>query len=358
MSIDIAKLEPGDLIFQYIGTDVTEPKAIKSSHAMIFVGGDLGDLPTIVHQIGTSTLPTGTHRDVLVPNSQADTPTASTQRKRVLRCENSDLATRAAEVATKLQKQFQVSFSEDRAGASETFENKIIQEWGDADGLVFMHRRLFQSVGKFRAIKYAARRDGFLCYPGEEDYPGKGMHCSMFAAVCYQVAGLCPVVDAADGNDPRTRVTDKKMFWGGFDERDHLKTQGFKVRNETDWIMYGMYVKTLCEHDFYGISKKDAQRPNLDMSIKYVPSIMYWKGKTSIENANWDELITKGMQVDAKVIKATSLYQSLRQKESGWRDLGDLTGEKRLEDGKVRVPRLQGHATAMSESRKVWLQKK
>ena len=85
---------------------------------------------------------------------------------------------------------------------------------------------------------------------------------------------------------------------------------------------------------------------------------MYWKGKTSIENANWDELITKGMQVDAKVIKATSLYQSLRQKESGWRDLGDLTGEKRLEDGKVRVPRLQGHATAMSESRKVWLQKK
>ena len=30
MSIDIAKLEPGHLIFQYIGTDVTEPKAIKT----------------------------------------------------------------------------------------------------------------------------------------------------------------------------------------------------------------------------------------------------------------------------------------------------------------------------------------
>jgi hypothetical protein len=58
---------------------VTEPKAIKSSHAMIFVGGDLGDLPTIVHQIGTNTLPMGTHQDILVPNSQADTPTASTR---------------------------------------------------------------------------------------------------------------------------------------------------------------------------------------------------------------------------------------------------------------------------------------
>ena len=58
------------------------------------------------------------------------------------------------------------------------------------------------------------------------------MHCSMFATVCYQVAGLAPVVEAAP-DDPHTRVSDKRMWQGG-----EKALEEFKM-NQTDVVMYG-----------------------------------------------------------------------------------------------------------------------
>ena len=74
MSIDIANLLAGDLVIQYMGTNVMQPDEIVGTHAMIYVGDGLADLPTVVHQVAMSGF-YGTHKDALVPNSAADSDT-------------------------------------------------------------------------------------------------------------------------------------------------------------------------------------------------------------------------------------------------------------------------------------------
>jgi hypothetical protein len=345
MSIDIANLLPGDLIIQYVGTNLTKPDEILGSHAMIFVGEGLGDLPAMVHQIGSGIV-YGTHTDVLLPNAPASSDTSATQRKRIVRCKRSDLADTAADYARLWSDRFQIDFSNERAGSSETFENKLRKDWKTPAEVVRVHRRLFDSLGKWRAIKYAARRKGYLCYPGEDDYKGKGMHCSMFAAVCYQVAGLSSVVEAAP-DDPNTRVSDKRMWQGGEKALEGLGMNG------TDVVMYGAYVRTLQEHDFYDLGKKPSAPKPSPHNIKYVPAASLWRGSTPVSSTNFAALITKGMQVDAKVVKSTSLYQSLCRDPEGWEDLGDLTGEKRPEVGD-RTKRLLDRNEQGVQERRRW----
>jgi hypothetical protein len=345
MSVDIANLLPGDLVIQYMGTNVTKPDEIVGTHAMIFVGEGLDDLPTIVHQMGSGFY--GTHKDALVPNSPTSNDTTMTQRKRILRCKRAELAATAAEYARRWSDRFQIDFSNERAGNSETFENKLRKDWVTPSEVVRVHRRLFDSVGKWRAIKYAARRNGYLCYPGDDDYKGKGMHCSMFATVCYQVAGLDSVVQAAP-DDPNTRVSDKRMWQGG-----EKALEEFKM-NQTDVVMYGAYVRTLQEHDFYDLGKKPSSPKSSPQNVKYLPAASLWRGKMSVSSTNWPTLITEGMQVDAKVVKSTSLYQSLCRDADGWEDLGDLTGEKRVEVGD-RGTRLKDRNAKAVQERREWL---
>lgn len=348
MAVDIANLQEGDLVIQYTGRNNTPPAQIVGSHAMIFIGDDLLGLPTVVHQIGMSGL-LGTHHDVLVPNSRPDDDESATQRKRILRCKNAHLATAAANYARSWSERFQVDFGEERAGSSQLFEDRMRKVWTTPDQMTYLHRRLFDSVGKWRAIKYAARRNGYLCYPGEDDYKGKGMHCSMFATICYQVAGLAAVVDPAP-DDPGVRVSDKRMWDGGKEALKDMKV------GSTDSIMYGLYVKTLNEHDFYESGNAPRSSKPGAPNVKYIPGVSLWRGPTPVSGTNWATLVTEGMQVDAKVIKATSLYQSLCADTKGWDDLGDLVGEKRPENGN-RTQRILDRNVAAGKERSAWLKR-
>lgn len=122
------------------------------------------------------------------------------------------------------------------------------------DSMVATHRKLFDEVGKFRAIKFTARRNGDLIYPSETDpriEGNRGMFCSMFVVVCYQVAGLESLVRVAPSG---LRVSDKCTA-----KRDllvrFLKSGGTMGAGEEDRQQFDHYLGRLTEVDPYVLHK-------------------------------------------------------------------------------------------------------
>ena len=190
------------------------------------------------------------------------------------------------------------------------FENK------NAVNLVPTQRDLFNKSGKFRAIKYAARRNGGLIYPSEKDpriEGNRGIFCSMFVVLCYQVAGLEGLVEAAPHG---LRVSDKKM-----EEKDmkRYKKRCAKSVDTTDLLNFEMYLGHLKEIDPYKLDAENPEGSNKRWLTKYRPSLEFWKSKTSnVESCNWPNIITKGMMVDSKVILPMGLLASLVDDLDAW----------------------------------------
>lgn len=173
-SIEAARLEAGDLLFYWNGD--------RTQHVSIVTSKDSGAVRE-VHQISDSKWQ-GLH----------ETEVNLIGGFFVFRCGDRALAAKAASWATRWVDEFPAPFSPRRYGVAVSHEVK------HANDVVEAHRSLFQKFGKFRAIKYAARRNGQLIYPSEKDPRTKGnrgMFCSMFVAVCYQVAGLQDLVESA-----------------------------------------------------------------------------------------------------------------------------------------------------------------
>lgn len=349
MPIDISDLEPGDVVFPYTGVDLSV-WGTKTGHVMLVGEGDRDQVATQIHQVGTSmTTPkpvAGSQRERLVPNSpKADGESAS--RKRILRCRKDKLRRNAARLALYWQRWFKMGFAERRRNNGVIFEehNDI-----DAGHLVDALRGEFRRTGMFRAVKYAARRDGYLSYPDESGEAGQGMFCSMFVTICYQVAGLLDVVHPADVADRKLRVSDKKMT-----EKDlssvskQMHKQGMAC-SQQDWNAFARHTLALNDRNHYELKGFESDDPGKkSKKLEYVPSLMYWnfKAAPSIEGFDWVGHITEGMMVDAKIVMPLGLYRSLLDDKAGWRDMGDLVGEQRFENPdhvKERAVRLHDEA--------------
>ena len=328
MPIDIGQLRDGDLLFPYNGIDLALPGE-ESTHVVIMSGKDKGGHATHIHQVGagmTNKL-TGTFADRTVPNSLAPQGQPR-RRKRVMRCKNEDLAAAAAELAARWNEYFQLEFAANRRDAAALFEGGKSR-----DEIVKQHRAMFQDGGRFRALKYAARRDGFLCYPNEEGESGQGMFCSMFAVLSYQVAGIADLVKPADGRNPTLRVTDKKMSPKDLDRFEAFLQE--QTDGQVPWIdfeMFKMYSAGLKETNPYKLPMNipdTKYNPRKLKSNEYVPSLMFfdYSQMPSFEHISWPTRITKGMMVDSKIIMPTGLFASLKADPDGWGDMGDLVGE-------------------------------
>lgn len=164
-------LLPGDLIFKFTGEQLLHVSIVTN------VDAETGAADH-VHLLNDAGL-IGLHETTLMPASNL-----------VVRCRNEPLRKAATEFARRWNA-LAVPYSNFRRRAAMVHEEKF---GGD---LVSVHRKLFDEVGKFRAIKYTARRGGDLIYPSEKDpriEGNRGMLCSMFVVVCYQVAGLQTLV--------------------------------------------------------------------------------------------------------------------------------------------------------------------
>jgi hypothetical protein len=308
-------LLPGDLIFKYTGDQLLHVSIVTSVDAALGAADH-------AHHLNAADL-IGLH-----------VTSVTTASNLVVRCRHEPLRKAAAEFARRWT-DLAMPYSNFRRRAGTLHEEK------SGEDVVAIHRKLFDEVGKFRAIKFTARRNGDLIYPGETDpriEGNRGMFCSMFVVVCYHVAGLQDLVDAApDGMHVSDKSTAKRDILVRF-----LKSGETYGATEQDRRQFDHYLGRLTEvdpyqlHDFKGpnlVGEAVAKAPALGSTswffgASYRPSIAYWRSdRCSIATCNWPQYITKGMMVDAKVIMPLGLLECLLDDQGetgGWEVMGIL----------------------------------
>jgi len=310
-----ADLLPGDLIFKYSGDQLLHVSIVTSTHA--------DGAADHAHHVNDASL-IGLHETVV-----------STASNLVVRCRNDMLRKCAASYAQKWT-QLTMPYSNFRRRQATVHATKVQHD------VVASHRKLFDQVGKYRAIKFAARRNGDLIYPSEKDARiegNRGMFCSMFVAVCYQVAGLEALVEAAPNG---MRVSDKSTALRDLSSsawKDIRKATGVPKEDVTQFQVYLSCLKDVDPYVLFGDpnakaveeavkAAKTPEKPRFRLfGSDYTPSLAYWRGKGPVATCDWKQHITKGMMLDAKVIMPEGMLSCLMEDMGdggGWEILGIL----------------------------------
>ena len=311
---------PGDLIFRYSGDQLFHVSIVTATHASGAVDH--------AHLLNDA-LRIGLHEGAVTTASNL-----------VVRCRNPMLSKMAASNAHRWT---------ELAMPYSNFRRRLATVHADKEQahLVASHRELFNRIGKFRAIKYAARRNGDLIYPSEKDpriEGNRGMFCSMFVAVCYQVAGLESLVASApDG----IRVSDKSTALRDLSKGDWKDIRKVSSIPKEDVLNFQAYLACLKDIDPYVLFSgtkevqlvEDAARkapapekPRWRLrGSDYSPSLAFWRGPAPVSTCDWPQHITKGMMVDAKVIMPEGLLLCLLDdvgETGGWEVMGMLRAVK------------------------------
>lgn len=307
-----ADLQPGDLVFTKIN-DLTN-----ANHVEIFTGSS-HFAATSVHAVNNAAKQM--QRVMGTSFSESDS-------KVVFRCNVPALATAAAKRAVRWSA-YENRYDKDRIDVKTAFrEMHRNLNTGDADVRAEM-RRLFNERGRFRAIKYTARREGILCYPGDQEGGGgRGMTCCMFAIICYQAAALTPFVAALGQSSAFTHVSDKKM--GKKDLKDLkpvMKSAGFASK---DYQQYATYIGCIQAQNEYAIDWRRAGQTEVQkgapgarwVGYTYVPSILMWKNPPSFNAFDWEATLTSGMCLDAKIAAPQNVFESLEADPAMWTFVG------------------------------------
>jgi hypothetical protein len=307
-----ADLQPGDLVFTKIN-DLSN-----ATHVEIFTGSS-HFAATSVHAVNNAEKQM--QRVMGTSFAQSDS-------KVVFRCNDAALAKAAAKRAVRWSA-YENRYDKDRIDVKTAFrEMHRNLHTGDADLRAEM-RRLFNERGRFRAIKYAARRDGILCYPGDQEgNGGRGMTCCMFAVTCYQAAALTPFVQALGQSSPFMHVSDKKM-----DATDLAELKGIMKRNgfaTKDYQQYTTYVGCIQAQNEYAIDWGVARKPEVQkgapaakwVGYTYVPSILMWSDPPSFRGFDWEATLTSGMCLDAKIAAPQNVFESLEADATMWTFVG------------------------------------
>ena len=204
----------------------------------------------------------------------------------VMRCNNANLAQKAADYAIRWER-LKIPFN--RRGTMPNPKQWKVEEL----------RRQFDATGRFRAIRYAARRSAEILEPTDDPRPTSGMFCSHFVVACYQVAALEQFVNPAGAKVP---VHDKKgrCDWERIDPRYRTNAPAYEHYRRTD----------------------DSNESRGDGSA----GIMFWRFDVAgdIGTFNWAKYLTTGMMVDSKKVMPHPLFACLHADREGWRVEGAL----------------------------------
>ncbi|MGZ8469678.1 MAG: hypothetical protein ACXW61_09100 [Gemmatirosa sp.] len=349
--IPLSDVRPGDLLFNVFVrkdelTGELHPAGVSGHVTICTFANDA--LVLMTHQVDGKQLK-GTWEDQLRPPAA----TAGNQ-VLVMRCHGSrELAAEAALWARSWDK-FLLPFGSRRRDNATLFE-------GDAAGeeLVAKHRKLFATRAKYRAIKYAARRLGYLCYPGAED-DGQGLFCSMFVSIAYQVAGLvrAGAVTAAGREDLHLRITDKRMPPSAIARVAASLPNAPSALDVASFTGYSAALREPNPYGLRGVPPAEAAEPAKKgpPGVGYLPSLAFWRfdRHPSIEGFPWAAHVTEGMMVDAKVIMPQGLLASLRADPASWQTLGFVTGahldlgsfRERFDEKRARADQLRSEFRA------------
>ena len=247
----------------------------------------------------------------------------------VYRCGRADLVSKAVQYGFRWT-QYQTPYDQERKNLKEGYRNYIAATGKDSD-IPQLMAQLFRERGKFRAIKYAARRSEILCYPNE-DGNSRGLTCTMFGILCYQVAGISKSVWKTRELFPgcnMVRVSDKKLTPADIEILKKMVQAG-KV-NSMDCTQYLSYVQTLQSGNEYQIdwdlaardpSKRPAS-PRLP-GYQYIPSLLCWHSNTPINAFSFEHAMTPGLMVDAKIATSEQWRLCLEKDSKNWTNMGYL----------------------------------
>jgi hypothetical protein len=307
-----ADLQPGDLIVWKMGES-------DASHVEMFTGGS--HFPdTSIHAVNTPA------KDMtrVMPTSFS-----AASYKHAFRCLNADQVRKAIKYATQWA-QYENRYDKPRIDVKTAYRQMHRNLGTPAPQIAAEMQRLFWTKGRFRAIKYAARRASILCYPGDDGESGHGMTCCMFAILCNQVAGIASHVNKLDSAQPFVRVSDKKM--SPEDLRVLQKMMAIQGFPAGVFMEYQQYVQGLKEQNEYQINWEVAQKAAVQkgpsaqkkVGFTYYPSILMWRDPTTFATFDWSHAITPGMQLDAKIANPQHVWDSLTANIADWDYRGSM----------------------------------
>jgi len=294
--LTLGDVKVGDLVFYESIDDVQDPTALrygggKVHHVEICtqdatVGGkSLPQPPSITGQINREA---NKERGFTELRQTRTTPLKLQPKDRLLvvRCKTEELRQAAARYAKTWCKSV-IPFH--RRGTTPNPELWDLVEMRDA----------FRKTGRFRAIRYAARRGGELVEVEDTPRPTKGMFCSHFVITCFQVAALERFVSPAPKG---TAVQDKKGACDWKKVPEKYKT-----------------VRPIYEH---------YQRTDESVEVKRtsVSGIMFWRFDVAgdLDTFDWARHITAGMMLDGKKVMPHPLLASLQSDDAQWEVVGAL----------------------------------
>ncbi len=311
----ISELKPGDVIFTMLGQ---KPPAL---HTQMFVG-QAHFQATTLHAVDG-----GKFSKLMATSLRAD------ENALVFRCIGNDgLVSKATKHAFRWA-QYETPYDQERKILKEGYRN-YISVTGQDRNIPALQSTLFKTIGKFRAIKYAARRNGILCYPNDEG-GSRGLTCTMFVILCYQVAGIGRSVRKTHQfPGGMVRVSDKKL---NTEEQKMLDLLVDKhLLNAQDVRQYKDYLRKIqsgneFEIDWSVAARDPSTRPASPRraGYQYVPSILCWDHPTAISAFNFGAAMTPALLVDAKITTSDQLRICMEADRRNWECKGYIdTGEQ------------------------------
>lgn len=307
-----ADLSAGDLIVWKMGDS-------DASHVEMFTGGS-HFAATSIHAVNTP-----------AKQMQRVMPTSFSAAgyKHVFRCQRPEQVQKAVKFAQHWA-QYENRYDKPRIDVKSAYRQMHRNLNTSSAQVQAEMRRLFWVKGRFRAIKYAARRASILCYPGDDGESGRGMTCCMFAILCYQVAGIAKQVNKLDPAQPFIRVSDKKM--NGQDLAVLKKMMALSQFTTGTYMEYEQYVQNIQEQNEYRIDWNVAQKAEVQkgpsapkkVGSVYYPSIMMWRDGRTFTMFDWTDAVSPGMMLDAKIANPQHVWESLLSNGADWQFVGSM----------------------------------
>ena len=260
---------------------------INNLHAAIFVGDNKCDGRCVVQALNGGRKGSNVRRSKL--NSDAFISDIS-----VFRCKDRALAEKAAQIAVRVSELsplikfdvFRLQVADGVVVEYDSLCNKDIDEiYGS-----------FRKKGIFRAIKFTARRNIGLI-KDRQNTRSKGLFCSFAVCLFYQIAGFQKLVRAADD----------KNTWP----------------SNTNISMSGSLVDKIGRRTFEMYKKNIKHKKEAIEAIDKVSAMMFWEGQKidSMEDKDFEDLITKAFMIDSKMATTDILLESLRMDQEHWNEI-------------------------------------
>lgn len=312
-----ASLRVGDLLFTMSGNE--------AGHASIYAPRS-GSKLTTVHadndgsykQLKKTSLPTGEYI--------------------VFRCKDSKLAELAAHIADNWAI-YGTPYDEQRLQIGTKVYNlrtNTVHQNDRSAVAAAACRKDFEDTGKYRLVKYAARRGASITLP-EGHGRGRGVWCAMFTLLCYQTAAVAKagLVKSVVGDEAHRWVSDKyndpKQTASYFSANTQKKTHFFQfskqktAKKATDNFTKHVE-KTHALKEFNGYEHKSFHKATVKDHPLHTPSLIAWDYEKfgDIKEFDFESILSSGLMLEQKTTDPEILMHSLSQDQRLWQRAGTL----------------------------------